>query len=184
MFTAWDGYARVDYLPEPGRIQVTLLTVEPTVYRQVRPGLACAFAADDAVGPPTFVGMDIGFGLTDDEMVLLGALASVASELMTARSGSRTARLALDEVAELAETWTPYRAPVLAESTDDAPARTGVWGSELWTRLSGLGLAAALVAQSPGHLAGFRSGGGPATGSGAIWRFPPTWRTPRVSIPI
>ena len=66
MLTAWDGYARVDYLPNLGRIQVTLLTVEPTVYRRLRPGLACAFAADDTGGPPTFVEVDIGFGLTED----------------------------------------------------------------------------------------------------------------------
>jgi hypothetical protein len=148
MLTAWDGYARVDYLVSPRRVQVTLMTAEPTIYRRVRTGLGCAFATDDSTGPPTFVEVDISAELSDDDRVLLGApLSSVVNSLVGTEPGSRHTRLALDEIANLADTWAPYRAEVL-----DAPeeAKSGTWTEGLWTWLKELGLLNALtVAVAP-----------------------------------
>ncbi|WHT17558.1 hypothetical protein N8J89_31175 [Crossiella sp. CA-258035] len=145
MLTAWDGYARVDYLPIPGRVQVTLTTVEPTAFRRLRTGLACAFADDDPGGPPTYVEVDIGFGLTDDERVLLGeSLLAVVDQLLGDGGGSTTTRLDLGQVAALAQTWAPYREAVL--SAEPGRIAAGTWVDGLWTRLSGLGLLAALRA--------------------------------------
>ncbi|WP_447007199.1 hypothetical protein ACRAKI_12315 [Saccharothrix isguenensis] len=145
MLTAWDGYARVDYVPSPGRVQVTLTTVEPTVFRRLRNGLACAFAGDDPGGPPTYVEVDVGFGLTDDERVLLGeSLLAVVDPLLGGGGGSTTTRLDLGQVAALARTWAPYREAVL--SAEPGTTASGAWVGGLWTRLTGLGLLAALRA--------------------------------------
>ncbi|PRY34266.1 hypothetical protein [Umezawaea tangerina] len=146
MLTAWDGFARVDYLPIPGRVQVTLSTVEPTVFGRPRRGLACAFAADDTGGPPTFVEVDIGFGLTEDEEVLLGGpLMAVVNGLVGGGPEARCTRLTLDEVTALARTWAPYRDRVLARPLVEM--RSGTWTNGLWTSLAGLGLVAALRAR-------------------------------------
>lgn len=145
MLTAWDGYARVDYLPRPGRLQVTLLTIEPTVYRRLRSGLACAFAAEDGSGPPAYVEIDIGTELTKDARVLLGdQLMAVAERLIGPEVATQEARLRLDDLAALADTWAPYRNWVLAPEPDLVSARSGSWASGLWTLFNGLGLAAAV----------------------------------------
>jgi hypothetical protein len=158
MLTAWDGYARVDYLPEPGRLQITLLTIESTVYRRLRNGLACAFAAEDRAGPPTFVEVDIGTRPTDDARVLLaGQLITVAEGLIGPETSTRPARLRLDELSALAKTWAPYRDWVLAPEPDPRPLRSGSWASGLWTIFSGLGLTAALRALPDPALPGWRS---------------------------
>jgi len=150
MFTAWDGYARVDYLPEPGRLQVTLLTIEPTVYRRLRPGLACAFAADDPAGPPTFVEVDMGAEPPYDARILLrGQLMSVVDELVGLETGTREARLRLNELTELAARWAPYRDYVLAPDQVAGRNRSGAWADGLWALFSGLGLARALLALPP-----------------------------------
>ncbi|MEU5692286.1 hypothetical protein [Actinosynnema sp. NPDC020468] len=149
MVTAWDGYARVDYLPNPGRLQVTLHTVETTVYRRLRPGLACAFVSDDMSGPPAFVEVDVGVEPGYDASVLLrGRLLTVARELIGPGQSSRATRLRLDELAELARTWAPYRAFVLAPEPT-AVRRTGSWARGLWALFDGLRLAEALLRYRP-----------------------------------
>ncbi|MGI5499014.1 hypothetical protein [Lentzea sp. CA-135723] len=134
MLTAWDGYARVDFVAAPRLVRVTLLTTEPTAFRQVRSGLGCAFVRDDAGGPPTFVEIGLGEELGDDERVLLGEqLTSVIGGLVAEGPGSRQVRLALDAIARLADAWAPYRAEVL-----DAEPVSGAWTGGLWTWLRDL----------------------------------------------
>ncbi|GAA3865315.1 hypothetical protein GCM10022243_34380 [Saccharothrix violaceirubra] len=148
MPTAWDGYARVDYLPAPGRLQVTLHTVEPTVHRRLRDGLACAFAVDGRAGPPTYVEIDVGDGLTYDTRVLLaGPLLDIAVDLVGDGPASRETRLPPAQVAALARRWAPYRDFVLAPAP--APVRSGSWADGLWAVFGGLGLVRALRAFVP-----------------------------------
>jgi hypothetical protein len=150
MLTAWDGYTRVDYLPDPGRVRVTLLTVEPVVHRRVRPGLACAFVADDATGPPAFVEVDVGWGKTD-ELLLGKSIMSVITGL--AGGGTRHVRLGLDEVAGLADRWAPYRSQVLGTA-----AESGSLASGLWTSFRALGFTRALRTLSTNPDPAFRDG--------------------------
>ncbi|WP_439657470.1 hypothetical protein ACSHWB_34460 [Lentzea sp. HUAS TT2] len=145
MLTAWDGYARVDFVAAPRLVRVTLLTAEPTVFRKVRSGLGCAFAADDAGGPPTFVEVDIGAGLGDDEQALFGErLTSAISGLVADRAGSLHLRLALDEIARLADAWAPYRSEVL-----DVETVSGAWTGGLWTWLRDLNVLDAWQRSAP-----------------------------------
>lgn len=161
--TAWDGHARVDYLPHLIRLQVTLFTVEPTVEAELRGGLRAAFVPDDPAGPPAFVGAVLERGLLPDDLRhLLGArLGDTADAVLAEPPRCRFVRLDLVEVDDLAETWAPYRAAVLASDADDASAPTalggrtwtstvGRWAEDLWTAISPGDLRAALSAVGGG----------------------------------
>lgn len=150
MLTAWDGYTRVDHLPDPGRVRVTLLTVEPVVHRRVRPGLACAFVADDATGPPAFVELDVGWGETE-ELLLGRSLLEVITSLVGPQT--RYVRLGLDEVASLADRWAPYRSQVLG-----TPAESGSLAGGLWTSFLAIGVTRALRTLSSTPEPAFRDG--------------------------
>lgn len=150
MLTAWDGFCRVDYLPEFRRLQVTVTTLEPTVYQEVRPGLAVTFVADDPDGPPTFLSIDLGAELGGELPLLLGRhLTDVATQVITSAPHSAGLQLDLDELAALADTWAPYRAEVLAAanaSAEPAGSSVGTWARDLWTRLGGPELVGAIAA--------------------------------------
>ncbi|MEU0878611.1 hypothetical protein ABZ345_08445 [Lentzea sp. NPDC005914] len=152
MLTAWDGYTRVDYLHAPGRVRISLLTVEPVVHRRIRRGLACAFAAGDLTGPPAVLELDVGWGETED--LLLGPrLMDVITGIRGPGSRSRSIRLELDEVAALADRWAPYRSQVLG-----VPAESGRLADGFWTSFLKLGLAKVIrslpVAADPVYRAG------------------------------
>ncbi|GAB3735040.1 hypothetical protein GCM10027598_60890 [Amycolatopsis oliviviridis] len=159
MLTAWDGYARLDWLPAFGRLQVTLLTAEPTVFRRLHSGLACAFVEDDRTGPPAFVELTLATGITGDVPVLLGdRLAALASSFVRDGGGSGSVRLDLLELEEIAETWAPYRDRVLAPEPDPPAVSAGSWARDLWTWIGGGELREAVGAlASAGE--GFRDGG-------------------------
>jgi len=129
--TAWDGYVRVDYIPEVGRrpergrLQVTFATVEATIAADVRPGLRAGFVTDDPDGPPTFIQASVSRGrLADDLSELLGAsIAAVAEQVVTGPGRSRWTRLNVGAVDSLSSAWAPYRDLVLAGASppDDDP---------------------------------------------------------------
>lgn len=161
MTTAWDGYARVDYVPEQGRLLITMSTIEPTVYQRLRAGLAAMFVVDDPDGPPTLLVIDVDADLRGELPWLLGdRLARVAREVIGGEPRSKLVQLDIDEVAALAEHWAPYRAEVLAGArTDEANdgvrarigARVGTWADGLWTRIGGLELLRAVAAIAAGR---------------------------------
>jgi hypothetical protein len=137
MITAWDGFVRVDYRPETSQLLVTVLTVEPTVFRRLHDGLAAAFAADDRTGPPTFIDLALPAGITEDTEALLGApLSALASTVIGAQPRSRSGRLDLREVSEVAHTWAPYRAQVVAGDDQQAARTVGRWADQLWSRVA------------------------------------------------
>ncbi len=128
--TAWDGYVRVDYVPEAGRragrgrLQVTFATVEATIETDVRPELRAGFVVDDPDGPPAFVRVSVSRGrLAGDVRELLGrSLVAVAEQVIAGPGRSRWTRLNLLEVDSLAGAWAPYRDLVLAASLDEDSA--------------------------------------------------------------
>lgn len=156
--TAWDGHARVDYLPHLVRLQVTLFTVEPTVEADLRGGLRAAFVVDDPAGPPAFVGAVLERGLLSDDLRhLLGPrLGDTADAVLAAPPRCRFVRLDLVEVDDLAQAWAPYRAAVLAPAGDHTAASAlggrrwasvvGRWAEDLWTAIHPGDLRTALTA--------------------------------------
>lgn len=161
--TAWDGCARVDWVPDAHRLQVTLLTLEPTAEADIRPGLRVAFARADPAGPPTFVGATLPTGeLPADLRLLLGSgLATAADAVIVGPARTGWADLDLVEVDDLAAAWAPYRSYVLAAAAEptaaDRGAVLGAWGRGVWARLGVDDLRAALAAALPADLA-FRMG--------------------------
>jgi hypothetical protein len=157
MLTAWDGYARLDWLPGPARLQLTLLTTEPTVYGRLHAGLACSFAEHDPAGPPTFVELGLPDGLSVDVRILLGdRLATLAASVVDGSQSSRAGRLNLVELEEIAETWALYRDRVLAHRPDAPPVSAGSWARDLWTWIGGRDLQVAVSALGTAA-GGFRS---------------------------
>lgn len=157
---AGNVYARVDYVPEQGRLLVTMSTIEPTVYQRLRAGLAAMFVVDDPDGPPTLLVIDVDADLRGELPWLLGdRLVRVARAVIGGEPRSKLVQLDIDEVAALAEHWAPYRAEVLAGArTDEANdgvrerigALVGTWADGLWTRIGGLELLRAVAAIAAG----------------------------------
>lgn len=150
--TTWDGHVRVDYLPESRRLQVTLITVEPTREAQLRRGLRAGFVIDDPDGPPAFVAADLPAAfLPADLGELLGPrLAPEARLVIGEEPQVRWSRLGLSEVDDLAETWAPYRAVVLAGVEQPSRMRAvGAWAGGLWARLGVEDIVAGIAALGP-----------------------------------
>lgn len=162
--TAWDGSARVDWVPDRTRLQVTVFTIEATVEADVRSGLRVAFARADPAGPPTFIGATLSTHELPAEMrLLLGPrLVAVADAVMAGPDRIGWADLNLVEVDDLAAAWAPYRAYVLAAAAEptaaDRSAVLGAWGRGLWARLGVADLREALTDFRSPDLA-FRMGG-------------------------
>lgn len=171
--TAWDGHARVTYLPDLRQLQITLVSFEPMDQASLRRGLRAAFVTDDPTGPPTFVSVELRLGrLPADLPDLLGPALYAATETVIDRPPrSRWVRLDVREVDELAAAWAPYRAlvlsaaatPAVANSADDFLAQTahaartagravGRWTNGLWTRLGVEELREGLAALPRGQL--------------------------------
>lgn len=165
MTTAWDGFARVEYEPARRLLMVSISTIEPAAYREIRPGLAAMFVTGDPEGPPVFVSIDLG-ALTGTDLdgelgLLLGdRLAGVARDVI-AGGEARSAGAELDvyEVADLAEAWAPYRAEALAGDAD-VPATAGRWLGGLWAGLRGRAAWAGAMAAALNAPAAARDRGG------------------------
>ncbi|WP_322761938.1 hypothetical protein [Frankia sp. Cr2] len=141
--TAWDGHVRVDYLPMRGRVHVTLLTAEPTVEADLRPGLRAAFVDDDPHGPPAFIALPVEAGgrLPTHVRDLLGErLFAIAEQVVDHAPRSRWTRLDLLALDDLAAVWAPYRHRMLATVADPGTrdAASGARGPV--PGLSGIGL--------------------------------------------
>lgn len=149
--TTWDGHARVDYALAERTLVVVLSTAEPTIEADMNQRLRAGFVTDDDDGPPAFLAAVLTTGaLPDDLREMLGPrLSEAADNVLRGPSRGSWTRLDLDEVSRLATVWAPYRAWVLAQATQPAPARSlvaavGAWADGLWTRLRVDDLKAAL----------------------------------------
>lgn len=157
--TTWNGHARVDYVAERSRLQITLSTTEATTEADLRRGLRAAFVIDGPLGPPAFVSAELRFGsVPNDLRGLLGAQLAEAADAVVAGPGrSRWVQLDLAELDDLSAAWAPYRSVVLAGAPDPAPIRQrlalravlGETAGGLWARLGVEELRAAMSAFRP-----------------------------------